>query len=92
MHQCKATPVPIVKGNKFGNHQCPQNQYQKNQMKSVPCASTIGSIMYAQKYIRTNLELTTGMLRRYPMNLGIEHCKVVKKALMYLHGTKMVSC
>jgi hypothetical protein len=23
MHQCKAMPAPIVKGDKFGNHQCP---------------------------------------------------------------------
>jgi hypothetical protein len=61
-------------------------------MKSVPYASTIGSIMYAQIYIRPDLELTTGMLGRYQINLGIEHCKVVKKALMYLQGTKMVSC
>jgi hypothetical protein len=51
MHQCKATPAPIVKGDKFGNHQCPQNQCQKDQMKSVPYASTIGNIMYAQIYI-----------------------------------------
>jgi hypothetical protein len=48
--------------------------------------------MYAQIYIRPDLELTTGMLGRYQINLGIEHCKVVKKALMYLQGTKMVSC
>jgi hypothetical protein len=31
MHRCKATPAPIVKGDKFGNHQC-----QKDQMNSVP--------------------------------------------------------
>jgi hypothetical protein len=74
MHQCKATPAPIVKGDKFGNHQCPQIQYQKDHMKSVPYASTIRSIMYAQIYIRPDLEFTTGMLGRYQINPGIEHC------------------
>jgi hypothetical protein len=48
MHQCKASPAPIVKGDKFGDYQCPKNHYEKNKMKSAPCASAIGSIMYAQ--------------------------------------------
>jgi hypothetical protein len=74
MHQCKTTSAPIVKGDKFGNHQCPQIQCQKYQMKSVPYASTIRSIMYAQIYIHPDLEFTTGMLGRYQINLGIEHC------------------
>jgi hypothetical protein len=57
-------------------------------MKSVSYASTIGSIMYAQIYIRLDLEFTTEMLGRYQVNPSIEHCKAVKKALRYLQGTK----
>jgi hypothetical protein len=57
-------------------------------MKPVPYASTIESIMYAQIYICPDLEFTIGMLERYQINLGIEHCKAVKKALRYLQGTK----
>ena len=73
MHQCKATPAPIVKGDKFGNHQCPQIQFQKDQIKSVPDASTIRRFLYAQIYIRPYLEFTTGMFGRYQINPGIEH-------------------
>jgi hypothetical protein len=57
-------------------------------MKSVPYASTIESIMYAQIYIRPDLEFTVGVLGRYQINLGIQHCKAVKKALRYLQDTK----
>jgi hypothetical protein len=72
----------------------------KDQMKSVPYASNIRSIKYAHIYIYIyiyiyicpNLEFTTGILGRYQINPGIEHCKAVKKALMYLQSTKMVSC
>jgi hypothetical protein len=32
MHQCKALPAPIVKGEKFENYQCPQNQYEKTRL------------------------------------------------------------
>jgi hypothetical protein len=61
-------------------------------MKSVPYACSIGNIMYAQIYIHLDLEFNIGMLGRYQINLGIKHYKAVKKTLMYLQGTKMVSC
>jgi hypothetical protein len=48
--------------------------------------------IYIYIYICPNLEFTTGILGRYQINPGIEHCKAVKKALMYLQSTKMVSC
>ena len=88
MHNCKAAPAPIVKGEKFGEYQCPQNQYEKEQMKSVPYASAIGSIMYAQVCTRPDLAFTTGMLGRYQSNPGKAHWMAAKKALRYLQGTK----
>jgi hypothetical protein len=57
-------------------------------MKSVPYASTIGSIMYAQVCTRPNLAFTIGILGRYSKNLDIDHWKAVKKALRYLQVTK----
>jgi hypothetical protein len=81
MHQCKASLTPIVNGDKFGDYQCPQNQYEKNKMKSVQYAFAIGSIMYAQICTRPDLAFTIGMLGRYQKNPGVEHWKAVKKAL-----------
>jgi hypothetical protein len=40
MYHFKAMLALIVKGDKFENHQCPQNQCQKDQMKLIPYAST----------------------------------------------------
>jgi hypothetical protein len=40
-------PAPIVNGVKFENFQCPRNQYEINEMKVIPYASAIGSLMYA---------------------------------------------
>ncbi|KAM0893325.1 hypothetical protein ACQ4PT_025194 [Festuca glaucescens] len=48
MHASNSTPAPIVKGDRFGNFQCPRNQYEIDQMKAVPYASAVGSLMYAQ--------------------------------------------
>ncbi|WVZ54112.1 hypothetical protein U9M48_004967 [Paspalum notatum var. saurae] len=57
-------------------------------MKSIPYASAVGSIMYAQVCTRPDLAFTTGMLGRYQKNPGVEHWIAVKKTLQYLQGTK----
>ena len=88
MHKCSASPAPIVKGDKFGKFQCPKNEYEAAQMKSIPYASAVGSIMYAQVCTRPDLAFVTGMLGRFQSNPGSEHWKLAKKIFRYLQGTK----
>ena len=44
MQNYKHSPAPIVKGDRFGEFQCPRNQYEIDQMKAVPYASAVGSL------------------------------------------------
>ena len=88
MHKCSPSPAPIVKGDKFGTFQCPRNQCETDQMKSVPYASAVGSIMYAQVCTRPDLAFVTGMLGRFQSNPGPDHWKAAKKVLRYMQGTK----
>jgi hypothetical protein len=88
MHKCSGSPAPVVKGDKFGTFQCPRNQIETDQMKSVPYASAVGSIMYAQVCTRPDLAFITGMLGRFQSNPGLDHWKAVKKVLRYMQGTK----
>jgi hypothetical protein len=88
MHKCNPTPAPIVKGVKFGKFQCPRNQYEINEMKAVPYASAVGSLMFAQVCTRSGLAFVTGMLGRYQKNPEKSHWDGVKKTLRYLQGTK----
>jgi hypothetical protein len=88
MHKCNPTPAPIVKGVKFGKFQSPRNQYKINEMKAVPYAFAVGSLMYAQVYTHPDLAFVTGMLGRYQKNPGKPHWNGVKKVLRYLQGTK----
>ena len=62
MHTSKLTPAPIVKGDSFGKHQCPKNQYELKQMKAVPYASAVRSLQYAQVCTRHDLSFVTGVL------------------------------
>jgi hypothetical protein len=88
MHKCSASPAPMVKGDRYGNFQCPRNQYELDQMKVVLYASAVGSLQYAQVYTRPDLAFVTGLLGRFQSNPEIEHWKLVKKVLRYLQGTK----
>jgi hypothetical protein len=88
MHMCNSTPAPVVKGDTLTEHQCPKNQYEIERMKSVPYASVLGSIMYAQVCTRPDLAYITGMLGRFQKNPGMKHWIAAKKVLRYLQGTK----
>ena len=88
MHQCSGTAAPVVKGDKFGAFQSPRNQLETDQMRMIPYASAVGSIMYAQVCTRPDLAFVTGMLGRYQHNPGMDHWKGLKKALRYMQSTK----
>jgi hypothetical protein len=88
MHKSNPTPSLIVKGVKFGKFQCARNQYEINEIKAVPYASAVRSLMYAQVCTRPELAFVTGMLERYQKNPDKPHWDGVKKDLRYLQGTK----
>ena len=44
--------APIIKGDKFNLSRCLKNDFEKEQMKNIPSASTVGNLMYAQIYTR----------------------------------------
>ncbi|KAJ8768820.1 hypothetical protein K2173_023724 [Erythroxylum novogranatense] len=57
-------------------------------MESIPYASVVGSLMYAQTCTRPDISFVVGMLGRYQSNPGLDHWKATKKVLRYLQGTK----
>ncbi|RVX10854.1 Retrovirus-related Pol polyprotein from transposon TNT 1-94 [Vitis vinifera] len=88
MHNCKSTKAPIVKGDKFSKAQCPQNDDEREEMKTIPYSSVVGSLMYAQVCTCPDIAFVVGMLGRYLSNPGSQHWKAAKKVLRYLQGTK----
>ncbi|XP_050941537.1 secreted RxLR effector protein 161-like [Cucumis melo] len=88
MDKCSSSVVPIQKGDKFSLMQCPKNELERNQMETIPYASIVGSLLYAQTCTRPDISFAVGMLGRYQSNLGMDHWKAAKKVLRYLQGTK----
>nr|CAN69216.1 hypothetical protein VITISV_012012 [Vitis vinifera] len=81
MHNCKSTKAPIVKGDKFSKAQCPQNDDEREEMKTIPYSSVVGSLMYAQVCTRPDIAFVVGMLGRYLSNPGSQHWKAAKKMI-----------
>jgi hypothetical protein len=73
MHACNPMSTPIVKGDKYESFQSPRNQYEIDQMKSVPYTSAVRSLMYAQVCTHPDLAFVTEMLDKYQKNPGIDH-------------------
>ena len=73
MQCCSVSDAPIVKGDKLSERQCPKNDLERIQMKDIPYASALGSLMYAQTCTRPDISFAVGMLGRYQSNPGMEH-------------------
>ena len=88
MRSCSSGIGPILKGGKLSKMQCPRNNMEREQMKKIPYASAMGSLMYAQTCTRPDISVAVGMLGRYQSDPGFEHWKAAKKVMRYLQGTK----
>ncbi|RVW45757.1 Retrovirus-related Pol polyprotein from transposon TNT 1-94 [Vitis vinifera] len=88
MHNCSFARVPIVKGDRFSKAQCPQNDDERKEKRTIPYSSLVGNLMYAQVCTRLDIAFVVGMLGRYLSNPGSQHWKAAKKVLRYLQGTK----
>ncbi|RVW32450.1 Retrovirus-related Pol polyprotein from transposon TNT 1-94 [Vitis vinifera] len=51
IHNYRSSKAPIVKGDKFSKAQCPQNDDEREEMRTIPYSSVVGSLMYAQNFI-----------------------------------------
>ena len=72
MKDCSPSVAPIVKGDRFNLNQCPKNDFEREQMKNIPYASVVGSLMYAQVCTRPDIAFAVGMLGRYQSNPGTD--------------------
>jgi hypothetical protein len=88
MNDCSPSIAPIVKGDRFNLNQCPKNELEREQMKNIPYASAVGSLMYAQVCTRPDIAFVVGMLGQYQSDPGLDHWRAAKKVMRYLQGTK----
>ena len=88
MDQSKKGFLPVLQGVKLSQTQCPTTTKDREKMKLIPYASTIGSIMYAMLCTRPDVCLAISLAGRYQSNPGVDHWTTVKNIPKYLKRTK----
>ena len=78
MSNCTPRDTLVAKGDKFSLHQCPRNELERKDMERFPYASTVGSLMYAQVCMRSDIAYIVRMLGIYLSNPGMDHWKKAK--------------
>lgn len=73
MHDAKLVAQPLAKHFKLSKDLCPKTQGEKEYMKRVPYASTVGSLMYAMVCTRPDIAQAVGAVSWYMSNPGKVH-------------------
>ncbi|XXG53669.1 hypothetical protein AAC387_Pa03g1731 [Persea americana] len=88
MQDSKKGITPFRHGVHLSNDQCPKTPQEKEQMREVPYASTVGSLMYAMLCTRPDICHAVGLVSRYQSTPGPDHWIAVKCILKYLRRTR----
>lgn len=91
MSKAKEISTPLAGHFKLNINQCPLSEKEKAEMKSVPYASAVGSLMYAMVCTRPDIAHAVSVVSRYLTNPGREHWNAVKWILRYIKGTSKLS-
>ena len=69
----KEVSTPLVGHLKLGIKQCSKSETDKKDMRKIPYASAVGSLMYSMVCIRSDITHVVGMVSQYLSNHGKKH-------------------
>ena len=72
----------------FLKKQCPKTPQEVEDIRNIPYASAVGSLMYAMLCTRPDICYSVRMISRYQSNSERDHWTTVKNILKYLRRTK----
>ncbi|GJR04900.1 retrotransposon protein, putative, ty1-copia subclass [Tanacetum coccineum] len=88
MQNSKKGFIPMEVKHDLSNEMCASSDEEKAYMKKVPYASAVGSVMYAGRCTRPDVEFAQNLVSRYQHNPGKLHWVALKHILKYLRNTK----
>ena len=84
MENSKKGTLPFRHGVHLSKEQSSKTLEQKERMSRIPCASAVGSLMYAMLCTKPYFCNAVGIVSQYQPNPGEEHWIAVKHILKYL--------
>ena len=88
MQDSKRGFLQMSHGIKLSKSQCPATKDEIERMDKIPCASAIGSIMYAMLCTQSDVSYALSMTSRFQSDPGECHWIAVKNIFKYLRITK----
>ena len=73
MQNSKKGLLPYRYGIHLSKEQCPKTPQEVEDMRNIPYASAVGSLMYAMLCTRPDICYSVGMVSRYQSNHGRDH-------------------
>jgi len=87
MENCKAVKTPLGAHMKLKSATDKEREEEADQMKSIPYANAVGSIMYSMIGSRPDLAYPVGMISRFMGKPIMTHWQAVKWVLGYIQGS-----
>ena len=88
MQDSKKGLLPTRHGIILSKERCPKTPQEEEDMRRIPYASAVGSLMYVMLCMRLDICYVIGIVSRYQSNPGIGHWIAVKHILKYLRITR----
>jgi hypothetical protein len=88
MLESKKGLLPFRHGVPLTKEQCPKTSQEEEQMRDVPYASAVGSLMYVMLCTRLDICFVVVMVSRYQSNPRPTHWVAIKHILKYLRRTR----
>ncbi|KAA0041564.1 gag/pol protein [Cucumis melo var. makuwa] len=84
MQNSKKGLLPFKHEVHLSKEQCPKTPQEVENMRRIPYALAVGSLMYDMLYTKPNICYAVGIVSRYQSNPGLDHWMAVKIILKYL--------
>jgi hypothetical protein len=84
----KPVTIPMEPGAQLGKDQCPSSLSQEMNMRGIPFAEALGSVLWPTVVSRLDAAFAIGVESQFAKNPGMVHWDAVKKTIVYLLSTK----
>ena len=90
MQNFKKGSLPFRHGIHLSREQSSKTPQAVEEMRHIPYASTVGSLMYAMLCTRPDIRFAVGVVSRFQPNPGLDHWAAVKHILKYIKRTWLI--
>lgn len=87
LEDANSVSVPAESGMHLTKIKCPKSENKTKQMENIPYREAIGSLLFAARVSRPDIEYVVNQASQFLNDYSDEHWKAVKRIFRYLKGT-----